>query len=249
MKTALITGTSSGIGEAFAKTLLDLGWYVIGISRRQNIELEQHSNFTQITMDLSKPVDQLSLQKHLGTRTVNLLVNNAGTLKLTQSAEWDEDNYTRSVSVHYRAPLQLLALLRKNLSGGMVLSVLSTASHIGWDNYAYYGASKAALWLHMKSFAVGNPDITCISLHPSMVDTPITEIDSWKPAERKEFMTTTEMSRILTQLVTGVLSLPSGSSLFIANEWERSDLALFGEKTYFYNTDTDELKQLPNHAL
>ena len=71
MKTALITGTSSGLGEAFAKVLLDLGWKVYGISRRENIELAKHSDFHQLVMDLSKPVDIALLTKEKSNESLN----------------------------------------------------------------------------------------------------------------------------------------------------------------------------------
>jgi NADP-dependent 3-hydroxy acid dehydrogenase YdfG len=43
MKTALITGTSSGLGECLALALLKSGWKVIGLSRRENKQLDRKS--------------------------------------------------------------------------------------------------------------------------------------------------------------------------------------------------------------
>jgi NADP-dependent 3-hydroxy acid dehydrogenase YdfG len=63
MKTALITGTSSGLGECLALALLKSGWKVIGLSRRENKQLTSFDNFYQIQLDIcdkNKVADSLS---------------------------------------------------------------------------------------------------------------------------------------------------------------------------------------------
>lgn len=245
MKTAIITGTSSGLGEAFAKTLLDLGWKVYGISRRENVELVNHSNFRQLLIDLAKPIDFSLLTKEIGEKKIDLLVNNAGFAQLHPAKDWDQDLYEKMFAVHYIAPLQLLNYFAQKLENGMVISTLSSATHIGWDELAYYGASKAALWLHMKSFSRGNPSITCINLHPCTVTTELTDNlgDYFDEEEREKFMSAKDITTIFLQLVTGVLSVNSGSSIFIHNDWEKLEMSDFGIDTYFYNTETESLEK------
>ncbi len=48
---ALVTGTSSGLGTAIAESLLEAGWTVVGISRR-NVEF-QTRNYQHIQADLA----------------------------------------------------------------------------------------------------------------------------------------------------------------------------------------------------
>ncbi|MCC7304051.1 SDR family oxidoreductase [bacterium] len=245
MKVAVITGTSSGMGEAFATSLLSLGWKVYGISRRTNETLVKNEKFRQITRDLSQSVDKDFLEQEIGEKQIHLLVNNAGYAMLKNATEWDQKEYEKMFAVHYAAPIQLLLGLQEKLTDGLVISVLSTASHVGWNELAYYGASKAALWLHMKAFVQGNPRITSIALHPSMVSTELTDKlgngEYFDDEERKHFMKTKDIVTIFQQLVSGVLTVPSGSSIFIYNEWETSELPHLTNDMFFYNSDTESL--------
>ncbi len=244
MKTAIITGTSSGLGEAFAKSLLDLGWKVYGISRRTNENLVAHSEFVQINIDLAKPLDTQLLTSTILEKKIDLLVNNAGCYISEQAGTWNDEIYKKTFAVNYVAPLHLLSYFAAKLASGMVISTLSAASHVGWDFYSYYGASKAALWLHMKGFAQGNPEIQCLSLHPSMIKTEMTDqIVDWTDEDRTHFMKTKDVVTVFEQLVTGVLSLPNGSSIFLHNEWENEEVVDVGANTYFYNTDTEQLRE------
>ena len=90
MKTALITGTSSGLGECLALTLLKSGWKVIGLSRRKNKQLICFDNFSQIQLDISdknKVVDSLS-----SFGKIDCVINNAASFKLDtfENTSFDE---------------------------------------------------------------------------------------------------------------------------------------------------------------
>lgn len=245
MKTAIITGTSSGIGEDFARQLLELGWKVYGISRRENKELVAHKNFRQLLIDLSKPLDKRLLTNAVGEAHIDLLVNNAGMVIMQDANVWDEANYQQIFSVHYARPMELVCHLSQKLNGGMVISTLTDSTHIGWLRYGLYGAPKAALWLHMKSFATENPEITVYNLHPSGVDTPIIEaVGPEAVAERDEFMKTTDITTVFLQLVTGAMQVPSGASIFLHNEWEAEEMQELGKDMFIYNVETEVLKKL-----
>lgn len=248
MKTAIITGTSSGIGEAFARALLDLGWKVYGISRRENHELLSHANFRQIYMDLRNPIVEKTLEKLIPEKHIELLINNAGIVTVNPANTWDKEKFDESFSVNYISPAQLACIFTDRLHGGMILSILTpgvVGVLNGWNNYAYYVASKAALWLHMKAFSDGNRDIKCISLHPIAVQTPMTDaITDWTEDERLQFLKTKDLTTVLLQLVSKILDVPSGSSIYIYNESRKEELADYREATYFYNMDTEQLKKV-----
>ena len=57
-RTALITGASSGIGQATSRLLMAQGYRVIGISRRGQVAEFQDDRFSAVALDLAR-LDQL----------------------------------------------------------------------------------------------------------------------------------------------------------------------------------------------
>lgn len=79
----IITGTSRGIGEALAKSLLDDGHYVCGISRGKSDTLSLYENYNHVIFDLSNTIDielmlpQVIKQEELKSSEMICLINNA----------------------------------------------------------------------------------------------------------------------------------------------------------------------------
>eukprot|EP01083_Nonionella_stella_P093742 262822_1 len=94
MPTAVITGASSGIGEATVRKLISLNWNVIMISRTMknmervaqsciSNERERKERISMISFDLTEPelVDSKLLpmiREYTNNGAIDLLVNNAG---------------------------------------------------------------------------------------------------------------------------------------------------------------------------
>ena len=85
-KTAVVTGVSSGIGRAIAKSLIDDGWYVFGSVRKDTdaraLKEQFGENFTALVFDVTdfSAIRQSAeiVGEALDGRTLNALVNNAG---------------------------------------------------------------------------------------------------------------------------------------------------------------------------
>ncbi|HEY0945559.1 MAG TPA: SDR family oxidoreductase [Opitutaceae bacterium] len=173
-KTALITGASSGIGEAFAECLAEQGAHLILTARRHDRlatladRLRHHgANVTVIVDDLMDPAAPGRLHDEIETRglTVDLLVNNAG---FGSGRRFDEDDRTRledMVDLNVRALVALTRLflpaMRARREGG-VINVASTAAFQPVPFMATYGATKAfvlsfseALWAECEPVGVG----------------------------------------------------------------------------------------------
>jgi len=78
MKTALITGTSSGHGAALAKLMLGKGWRIIGISRSSS--RIDHPRFSEVVVDLLSSECDRILKEHSQSldHEIDVIVNNAG---------------------------------------------------------------------------------------------------------------------------------------------------------------------------
>lgn len=85
-QTAVVTGASTGIGRAIAKSLVDAGWRVFGSVRKESdgaaARQELSENFTPLIFDVTD-AEAISrgaetVRAALGGRTLGGLVNNAG---------------------------------------------------------------------------------------------------------------------------------------------------------------------------
>jgi len=147
-KVALVTGASSGIGEAAAKQLLAAGYTVYGTSRR-GAEAGQRS-FPLIALDVTDDTSVeaaiVELQQREGR--IDLLVNNAG-VGVTGAAEESSIEQVRALfetNFHgvVRVTNAVLPIMRKQGSG-RILNIGSGLGLIPAPFNAYYSATKHAL--------------------------------------------------------------------------------------------------------
>ncbi|MDP9792772.1 NAD(P)-dependent dehydrogenase (short-subunit alcohol dehydrogenase family) [Catenuloplanes nepalensis] len=147
-RTALVTGSSSGIGRATAGLLLSRGYRVFGTSR----SAREVPGVEMLRLDLTDPGSVEALAPVLGD--VDVLVNNAGE---SQSAPFEElpgDMLRRLFETNVFGPVRLaqLALPGMRERGyGRVVMVGSMLASFPLAYRSAYGASKAAI----RGFADG----------------------------------------------------------------------------------------------
>ncbi len=166
-KTALITGASSGLGEAYALALADRGARVILVARRAD-RLRQLSDrinqkhgvyaSTVIPMDLSSRDAASTLAKVIKGRgmQIDILVNNAGFGHTINFVDEDEQSITSELTVNVHTLVELTrsflpAMVERK--DGIVINIASTAAFQSLPYMALYGATKSfvlsfteALW-------------------------------------------------------------------------------------------------------
>jgi NADP-dependent 3-hydroxy acid dehydrogenase YdfG len=153
-KVAVITGASSGIGEAASRLLVDEGVHVILAARRKERidalaeELGQKATAIQSDVSNLEQVRNLFAQVKEQFGGLDLLFNNAGLAIFGLFADSDPEDWRTMIDVNLFGLLsctQAAIPLMKGRTGAMISSVSSTAGRYGFVNWSIYSATKFAV--------------------------------------------------------------------------------------------------------
>lgn len=164
-KTALVTGSTSGIGREVANQLAARGAHVI-LSGRDDARGEAAVQAIRATGGkadfVRADLTDTDSVAHLAERSVELggqvdiLVNNAGLYPFAPTAEVPLSQFDEVYAVNVRAPFFLVAALAPTMAergAGAIVNVSTMVATNGMAQMAVYGSSKAALQLLTKSWA------------------------------------------------------------------------------------------------
>lgn len=176
MKTAVVTGGSSGIGLSLCRLLSEKNYKVYSLSRTENEE----NNAIHIAADVTDDASVKSAFQRIAEEAgcIDLLINNAGfgisgTIEFTETADAE-----RQFQVNFFGMLRCikaaLPLLRR--TKGRILNISSAAAIFSIPFQGFYSASKAAinsLTLALRN-EVKNFGITVCAVMPGDVRTGFT---------------------------------------------------------------------------
>jgi 3-oxoacyl-[acyl-carrier protein] reductase len=169
-KVAIVTGGTSGMGEATVKELAKRGWEV-GAMARRNAEFEG-----DVTSDIDcRRVTRAVLDKW---GRIDALVNSAGTTKFVAHADLEglsAEDILGIMRVNVVGPFQMIRACSAALkaSRGCVVNISSVASILGTGSSIAYAASKAALDTMSISLARAlGPEVRVNIVAPGYVKTP-----------------------------------------------------------------------------
>ncbi|MEO5825705.1 MAG: SDR family NAD(P)-dependent oxidoreductase [Gemmatimonadales bacterium] len=187
---AIVTGTSSGIGEALAQQLLDQGWTVVGIARRGG--RFDHPQFHHVAIDLSAVGELLAaLDAGVGpmVRDSTLarigLVNNAADVALLgQLDRVDPTAMLSAFATNTVAPTVLAGWVVRTASTSVplrIVTISSGAAIVPLPGMGAYAATKAAVRMAGMVLAAEidarggdvDRDATIWSYEPGVVATPM----------------------------------------------------------------------------
>lgn len=183
-KRVLVTGASSGIGEATVRLCRERGWEVIAVARREDRlkALAAETGATWFRADVTSDDDIRNLRAHVESAgPLHALINNAGgAFGLDTVEEGSVDDWQRMFDVNVLGTKRAIAALLPSLRAGAdeagsgdIVTVTSIAGHIAYEKGGGYNAAKfaqhalvAALRLELN----GEP-LRVIEIAPGMVKT------------------------------------------------------------------------------
>lgn len=173
----MVTGASSGIGAATARTLAQQGFHVVAVARRAEriAALADEIGGTAVVADVTDADAVAALAA--GLARVDVLVNNAGGAKgLAPVADAELDDWRWMFEVNVVGTLRLTrALLPKLIESGdgLIVTITSIAALQTYDLGAGYAAAKhaqGAMHRTLRGELLGKP-VRLTEIAPGMVET------------------------------------------------------------------------------
>ncbi|MET7950087.1 SDR family oxidoreductase [Micromonospora sp. NPDC005324] len=192
-KTALITGSTTGIGRATAYALAARGASVVVTGRdtqrgAEVVKRIQNDGGTArfIAADLTNQEDVTRLAREAGQ--VDVLVNNAGAASFGPSASITTEQYDSMLDGNLRAVYMLTAALAPKMAergSGSVINVSSGSATLGDFNNAVYAATKGAVNSLTRAWAAeygpAGVRVNTVAPGPVYTSAPVEYLDKYIP--------------------------------------------------------------------
>ena len=184
-KVVLITGASSGIGEAAARELAKAGHrLLLGARRTDRLEAlvadlraqggEAEFRALNVTDRADFAAFVAAGEQRFGR--VDVLVNNAGVMPLSPLAALKVDEWDQMIDVNIKGVLNgvAAALPRfQDQGGGHFINVASIGAHVVVPTGAVYCATKYAVWAITDGLRQEHRDIRATTISPGVVRTEL----------------------------------------------------------------------------
>ncbi|KQM55177.1 3-ketoacyl-ACP reductase [Sphingomonas sp. Leaf208] len=184
--TAIVTGSSQGIGAAIAERLARDGWSVtVNFSGNEDTAralTDKIESYGGRAIAVKADVSDSAAVAHLFEETtqafggVDALVNNAGIMKLAPLAQTDDDLFDRHVAINLKGVFNCLREgARQIREGGRIVSFSSSVVGLYQPTYGAYAATKAGVeaMTHILAKELGAKKITVNAIAPGPVATKL----------------------------------------------------------------------------
>jgi len=235
-KRALVTGASSGIGQACAVALAEAGAHVVcvarGIDKLAATVDEMAANgwsAEAVTLDMA---DIEALSGVIDAQDpFDVVVNSAGLARHSPAIVTTPEDYDAVMGLNLRAAYFLSAYAAKRMTrAASIIHISSQMGHVGGIDRAVYCASKHGLEGMVKAMAIewGPRQIRVNTICPTFIRTPLTSVTFDNPDRAAWVAGKIKLGRIgevedimgaVVYLASDASSLVTGTSLLIDGGW------------------------------
>jgi short-subunit dehydrogenase len=195
-RAVIVTGASSGIGEAFARELARRGHQLVLVARRTDRLHALAANLTSrahvLPADLSRRTDRAALPERVAALGLvpDVLINNAGMSVLGVVARSVPEQQLNIVEVDAAAVADLCSRFLPKMvdrGRGAVLNVSSLSAFGPLPGHAAYGAAKAFVLSYTESLRseLRGSGVTATAMCPGPVATEFDEVAGFNKGERE----------------------------------------------------------------
>lgn len=195
MSSVVVTGASSGIGEAIARRFVADGWDVLTGSRRQ----PTLAGAEWLQTDVADPAqaDALVAAAVERFKRLDVVVNNAGVQVEKTVADTTDEEFDHVMDINVRGVFNMCRAAVRHMSnqqdgqraeqhdaqrdnrpdGGVIINIASIAATHADAGMAVYNASKGAVEALTRAIAVdhGHQGIRCVAVSPGWIATALAD--------------------------------------------------------------------------
>ena len=186
-KVVIITGASSGLGEATARRLAKNGAKLMLAARREErlkelvADIQKDggtAKYEVIDVTNKSQVEALAKATHQAYERIDVLVNNAGLMPLSPLDETKVDEWDKMVDVNIKGVLYAIAAvlpIMRQQKSGHIINISSVSGHKVFPGGTVYCATKFAVKAISEGIRLeSNGEIRATNISPGAVDTELT---------------------------------------------------------------------------
>jgi len=175
MKKIFITGISSGLGEALARSCLERDDRVYAVGRRDNPLFANRAGYYFYPLDLADiTMLRENLREFIDHHEYDLVILNAGILgEIRELSEFSLDAARKIMDLNLWSNKQLIDTLDLHARSKQIVAVSSGAAVNGSKGWGPYAISKAALNMMIKVYAREKPWTHFSAIAPGVIMTPM----------------------------------------------------------------------------
>lgn len=237
MRTALVTGSSRGIGRGIADLLHESGYTAVYCGTREKRPEDLPRGRDYLVLDISDAAQRQAAMNHVLERygRLDVLVNNAGVAPLERRdiLEMTEESFDRVTGINLKGTLFMCQLAARAMIAGQaagledyrprIVNIGSLSAYTSSTSRGEYCVSKAGVGMVTMLFAdrLAREGIPVFEVRPGIIDTDMTQVvhgryqrlidEGLLPVRR--FGTPEDVARMVLACCSGLMDYSAGQVL------------------------------------